>query len=346
MRERIERYRSEPIGEQNTKAALIGPVLRALGWDTEDLSEVRLEYRRRPSDRPVDYALLIAGAPKLFIEAKALGQDLADRKWSNQIMAYAVVAGVNWVVLTDGDEYRIYNAHARVPVEDKLLKRVRISDAQGAQDTLLLLGKERLASMEEIWRDSHADRLVAAAIEALFIPPGDPGLVRLIRRRCPDLGPAAIRKSLTRVPRLGDLRLDEATPPASQPPTPLGVRRADTQRASGSLRVVELARAGLLTLPVTIEARYKGRELSARIETDGQVWFEGSRYASLSTAAAVARGSVIGRRADGRMPPTNGWSFWRIRSADGSLRPLSAIREPAGLRRREARQSSDFGSAI
>lgn len=35
--ERIARHRGSRIGEQNTKAALITPVLRALGWDVEDL---------------------------------------------------------------------------------------------------------------------------------------------------------------------------------------------------------------------------------------------------------------------------------------------------------------------
>ena len=45
VRERIERYRtSPPINEQNTKAALIDPVLRALGWDVEDIEEVHREF--------------------------------------------------------------------------------------------------------------------------------------------------------------------------------------------------------------------------------------------------------------------------------------------------------------
>ena len=52
--ERIARYQRQGIGEQDTKAALIVPVLRALGWDVEDLEDVKLEYRRRPADNPVD----------------------------------------------------------------------------------------------------------------------------------------------------------------------------------------------------------------------------------------------------------------------------------------------------
>ena len=63
-------------------SSLMRSVLRALGWDVEDLEDVKLEYRRRPSDNPVDYALFILRTPRLFIEAKALGGHLDDGKWA------------------------------------------------------------------------------------------------------------------------------------------------------------------------------------------------------------------------------------------------------------------------
>ena len=58
----------------------------------------------------------------LFIEAKALDENLDDRRWAGQIIGYAMQAGVEWVVLTNGDEYRIYNAHAPVAFEGKLFR--------------------------------------------------------------------------------------------------------------------------------------------------------------------------------------------------------------------------------
>src|SRR5215207_2255246 len=69
VRDRIARYRdrSSSIGEQNTKAALIEPILRALGWDIEDPEEVWREYRRRSVDNPVDYALMILRTPRVFV---------------------------------------------------------------------------------------------------------------------------------------------------------------------------------------------------------------------------------------------------------------------------------------
>jgi hypothetical protein len=61
IRKRIQqvRDRKELIGEQNTKAALIDPLLAALGWELQEIDEVRREYRRKPQDNPVDYALFL-----------------------------------------------------------------------------------------------------------------------------------------------------------------------------------------------------------------------------------------------------------------------------------------------
>ena len=78
------------------------------------------EYKIRKQDKPVDFALFLLRTPCLFVEAKGLSQNLDDRRWANQIMGYAGVAGVGWVVLTDGNEYRLYNSHAAVPIEEKL----------------------------------------------------------------------------------------------------------------------------------------------------------------------------------------------------------------------------------
>src|SRR3954471_13633660 len=155
--ERVDRYRQmrQRVGESNTKAGLIEPIIAALGWDVLDPDEVHREYRRRPVDNPVDYALLLLRAPRLFIEAKGLGENLDDPKWANQTISYAAVAGVEWVALTDGAEWRIYNAHAPVPVEQKLFHSVRLAeDIDRAVDVLTLLGRDDLRDnrIQELWK--------------------------------------------------------------------------------------------------------------------------------------------------------------------------------------------------
>jgi hypothetical protein len=75
VRAKIAQYQGKEILEQNTKTALIDPVLRALGWNVGNLEEVSQEYKHTPTtSNPVDYALFIEKEPKLFVEAKALGK--------------------------------------------------------------------------------------------------------------------------------------------------------------------------------------------------------------------------------------------------------------------------------
>ena len=126
MREKIARFQGQAIGEENTKHALIEPVLRALGWHVEDLDEVRCEYKLNQTDNPVDYALFVDGKLRLFVEAKALGENL--RQVGQRDHGVRRVAGVvEWIVLTDGNEYRIYNAHAKVHIDQKLFRHVVVA---------------------------------------------------------------------------------------------------------------------------------------------------------------------------------------------------------------------------
>lgn len=201
--ERVDRYRQlrQRVGESNTKAGLIEPIIAALGWDVLDPDEVHREYRRRPVDNPVDYALLLLRTPRLFIEAKGLGENLADPRWANQTISYAAVAGVEWVALTDGAEWRVFNAHAPVPIEQKLFRAVRVEDVDAALELLTLLSKDNMREnrIEELWRGFFVDRQVNAALAERFSdaePPQD--VVNLVAKRVPQLGRADVRSSLMR----------------------------------------------------------------------------------------------------------------------------------------------------
>lgn len=331
IRHRLVIYAGQSIGEQNTKAGLVSPILRALGWEIEDFGEVHLEYRRRPGDKPVDYALLINSTPRLFVEAKALGENLEDRKWANQIMGYAVVAGVRWVVLTNGDEYRLYNSHATVPVEDKLFRTVRVSDSVGAvAETLALLSKESIAQLEALWQEDFVDRQVQKALAGLFEPEPDAALVRLLRRRLsPDtFSTRDIREALTRAHGARIAPLPPAASAAPSKATPAGEKQATKPFGEGTpwsgVTLGDVISAGLITLPTDLFRRYKGHELRARIEADGRVSFQSQLFGSLSVAGMMARRSIIGQD---RRAQTNGWTFWKFRGKDGSLHAVDEVRQ-------------------
>lgn len=340
VRKRIARHQRENIGEQDTKAALIVPVLRALGWDVEDLEDVKLEYRRRSSDNPVDYALFLLRSPRLFIEAKSLGSRIDDGKWAGQILAYATVAGVEWVALTDGNEWRIYNSHATVPVEQKLFRVVRIADPDDhAEQTLQLLAKSQMADhlIDVLWKSDFVDRQVRDALVGLFGPEPDPSLVRLVRARAPSLTPGEIRSSLGRLRTTFDFPVAHAPVAPAAPavsmrtpaPAPVTVSTAAKVGDGTPWRGVSLGQLieeGLVRVPLDLEHRYKGAQLTARIEGPDRIVFAGQAYDSVSTAGGMARKSIVGSPPGRLYPQTNGWTFWEFRTGDGALRQLDDLR--------------------
>ncbi len=341
VRERIAKHQGQAIGEENTKHALIEPVLRALGWDVEDLDEVRCEYKLRKGDNPVDYALFVHGNLRLFVEAKALGENLDH--WAGQVMGYAGVAGVvEWIVLTDGNEYRVYNAHAPVPISQKLFKRVVIaSDQPDSQSTLMLLSKAQLQGtiIDDLWRQYFVDRQVRHAIESLvgIEPPTD--FLHLIHKRVPALSLTDVRQSLGRA--TVSLVYQGApsvlvTPAAQKAPAPPAVGAAtvviDQPAAPDKtpwrhVTLKDLISSGIVALPLDIETTYKGQKLTARIEADGRVAWNGVTYDSLSIAGGMARKSIVGAPPGREYPPTNGWTFWRFRDSDGSLAFVDVLRQ-------------------
>ncbi|EIV94885.1 putative type IV restriction endonuclease [Frankia sp. QA3] len=251
--DRLGRYRhGRRIGEQNTKASLIEPVIEALGWDIHDLDEVNREYRFGPSANPVDYALLLLRRPRLFIEAKGLGEDLSQLRWATQVLSYATSAGVRWVALTNGDEWRIYNAHAPVPVDQKLYRSVSISaDPGGAAEVLALLGKDAMNGdrIDDLWRAEFVDGQLRSALAELF-DGGDPAaeLVSLVHRRTRDLSEADVRAGLIRTratfdfpagfPAAGSAPRTSSLPPAvSPPPASSGAGTGPSPRPSSTVSV-------------------------------------------------------------------------------------------------------------
>jgi Restriction Enzyme Adenine Methylase Associated len=352
--ERLDRYRrpSQRVGESNTKAGLIEPVIAALGWDVLDPDEVHREYRRRPADNPVDYALLLSRTPRLFIEAKGLGENIDDPKWANQTISYAAVAGVEWVALTDGAEWRVYNAHAPVPVEQKLFRAVRVGeDVEGAFELLALLSKDNLRDnrLQELWRGFFVDRQVHAALDELFNA-GEPArdLVALVAKRVPDLPRADVRASLVRAraafdfptPSLLVTPTTPATSAAAASPAPAPAPTGTPQRprigytpVSGTerrLTLRDVIASGRLQAGGRIETDYMGQRHTAELLADGQVSFQGKTYRSLSSAGIAVKEAIRGPGIPDSVRATDGWAFWRATDAKASdTTTLKVIRQRA-----------------
>jgi hypothetical protein len=318
LRPRIHQSLPKTPTEEETKVTLIAPLLRALGWDLENLDEVRYEYRYRPGSAPVDYAFLLFGKAALFLEAKALNANLDDPKWTNQTLNYANNAGVTWCILTNGRQYRIYNAHAPVEADKKLFQVVDLltDDNERVTSTLALFSREYLRDRGPlpIWEAHFADRQVRAALEKMIAEPADV-LVNALHRQTGGLAKAQIRKSLQRarlqldfppLPRQeAEQSEEESKPSETAYPEP-------APRTAGRLTFAELIESGVAVPGMILHATYKKTHLRATVSRDGSIDFLGTHYPSPSAAASAARKHVSGPRPGGGAWSTNGWTFWRV----------------------------------
>lgn len=325
------RERGDHPSEQDTKAILIDPVLAALGWRLDELDEVRREYRAKGQDNPVDYALLVFGQARLFVEAKAYSSAL-NRKCASQVMGYASTVGVGWCLLTNGDEYRLYNSFANVDVDEKLFRTVRLSDPEQTDlclETLGLCARERVgeAELDVLWKSQFVDRRIQATLEELFAEEAG-ALARLVRKRSGELTLVEVRDSLRRAQV--HVHFPVATPPTATegPALPGPEAKPAKAPASYAVQLQDLIDAGLVRPPLALEKTYKGVRLEALIAADGRVGFAAESYDSLSMAGGMARKSVVGAPPGRLYPPTNGWTFWLYRdAASGELRLVDELRQ-------------------
>ncbi|MET4108894.1 hypothetical protein [Hymenobacter sp. UYP22] len=95
--------------EAATRAALIDPVLRALGWDTANVQMVEPE-KTIGGDLRVDYLLRdTTGKPHLVIEAKCLDASLDKHGYVSKVLGYALGFKVQTVFITDGLSWHCYS---------------------------------------------------------------------------------------------------------------------------------------------------------------------------------------------------------------------------------------------
>ena len=292
VRTRIQSYRDRRVHltESDTIRVLILPILEALGWDLQDVEEVRSEYRHTAADNPVDYALFLHSTPALFVEAKALGISLDDRKPLLQTLNYANAAGVDWCVLTNGAAWRIYKVHAPVEAEEKLFLTVMLDDLSAAIEditaTLSLLSRDRMQAraIDALWTEWRVDRQVEAVLDTIT---EDDAFVRLVAKRATGLTAGEVRASLRRsglrsfYPRVEAFmaKLDGLPEPASESVSITQSETAQTETLPASdppaspgrarlMKTAEMVERGLL--PVGTELTIKDRPDSTATVVDGQ----------------------------------------------------------------------------
>ena len=162
LRNRIDEH-GEALrqSEALTRYALIDPLLRELGWNTEDPALVMPEYRLGAGS--ADYALLSNGKPVMMIEAKKLGTLLNDA--TSQGIRYCIEGGIGYFAVTDGSRWEIYETHKPVPIDQKRIVSFDLKSMVAPKVCLQALA---------LWRRSIEDGVVSVGQTPILANLDDP----------------------------------------------------------------------------------------------------------------------------------------------------------------------------
>ena len=118
LRERIDNHGDAlRQNEMQTRYALIDPLLRELGWDTENPDLVIPEYKGVGGS--ADYALFSGDKLLMIVEAKKLDTSLRDEKVLTQGLTYCQKEGTRYLSVTDGRRWEIYETHKLASIDEK-----------------------------------------------------------------------------------------------------------------------------------------------------------------------------------------------------------------------------------
>lgn len=131
----LEKAVDADINESDTVTIITDILADVFGFEKFD--HITSEYAIKKTF--CDLAIKIDGKLKLLVECKAIGMNLKN-DFVKQATNYAANEGIEWVVLTNGVEWQIYNIVFSQPIENKLIAKFNLTniDTKNESDLALL----------------------------------------------------------------------------------------------------------------------------------------------------------------------------------------------------------------
>jgi hypothetical protein len=121
----LDAYKSSPYNETQLRREFIDPFFIALGWDVSNTAQYAQAYKDvihedaikiGSATKAPDYCFRIGGTRKFFIEAKKPSVDIkGDPHPAFQLRRYAWSAKLPLSILTDFEEFAVYDSRIRSP---------------------------------------------------------------------------------------------------------------------------------------------------------------------------------------------------------------------------------------
>ena len=125
----LSAYKNSDYKEEQLKQEFINPFFQALGWDVDNRSGAAPQYRDvifedsikvAGGTKAPDYCFTLAGRRMFFVEAKkpAVNVD-RDKRFSYQLRRYGWSAKLPLSILTDFEEFAVYESRTRPKKDEK-----------------------------------------------------------------------------------------------------------------------------------------------------------------------------------------------------------------------------------
>jgi len=125
----IDSYRSPSYNETQVRREFIDPMFRALGWDIDNEQGYAEAYKEVVHEDAIkiggltkapDYSFRVGGSRKFFVEAKKPAINLHDDiSPAFQLRRYAWSAKLPLSILTDFEEFAVYDCRIKPSIKDK-----------------------------------------------------------------------------------------------------------------------------------------------------------------------------------------------------------------------------------
>lgn len=157
----LEQAKQRDISESDTSLIICDLLSDVLGYKKFD--HITTEHNIRGSY--VDLAIKTDGRVRFLIEVKAIGIPLKDQH-VKQAVDYAANQGTDWVVLTNGAVWRIYNVQFSQPIDKVLVSEIDLlTSSPKSPDVIECLGN---LSREEFSKETMFEFLQRQEITSKF----------------------------------------------------------------------------------------------------------------------------------------------------------------------------------
>jgi len=260
--------------------------------------------------------------PLIMVELKRVSVDLAP-KHVKQASRYAIDAGCEWVLVTNGRQWRLYHVEFGQPPVTKLVEQWNLLqddvEVLAKKFDLISLRKLKRGILDTLWE--IAEVLAPESLLKAILSDGSMSALRRVLKRDTGVSVAAdrivtaLRKMLNESAAgiLDDVRV-------SLPETEKGKTPKKQGPSGARCRLSDLIDANLLEPDTKLFAEYRGTTYEATVQAEGTILFEGTSYKTPSAAG----GAVTAKHG---IHAPNGWDFWNLKDSEGAIRPLGSLRD-------------------